>query len=68
LAELRLAVGSRLTVGDSVLLEVTQIGKECHSGCAIMRQVGSCVMPKEGVFAKVITGGTARPGDQVALA
>ena len=68
LEELHLAVGNRLTAGDSVLLEVTQIGKECHSGCAIMRQVGSCVMPKEGIFAKVLTGGTVRPGDRVALA
>jgi len=48
------------------VLEVTQIGKECHGhSCAIMRAVGSCVMPKEGVFAKVISGGPVRPGDPV---
>ena len=47
------------------LLEVTQIGKECHTRCAIYYQAGDCVMPKEGIFARVITGGTIRPGDQV---
>ena len=45
-----LPIGTRLTVGDKILLEVTQIGKECHSGCAIMTQVGKCIMPKEGIF------------------
>jgi len=68
LGELGLVVGSRLAIGETVLLEVTQIGKECHSGCAIMRQAGACVMPKEGVFAKVLAGGVLRPGDRVALA
>lgn len=66
LDEMPLARGDRLRVGASVLLEVTQIGKECHGhGCAIMRAVGSCVMPKEGIFAKVLAGGTVRPGDAV---
>jgi MOSC domain-containing protein YiiM len=59
-----LPVGSRLRVGET-LLEVTQIGKECHTRCAIYYQAGDCVMPKEGIFAKVITGGTIRPGDLV---
>jgi len=59
-----LPVGSRLQVGETVL-EVTQIGKECHTRCAIYYQAGDCVMPKEGIFARVITGGTIRPGDQV---
>jgi MOSC domain-containing protein YiiM len=66
LNEMGLIPGSRIRVGKDVLLEVTQIGKECHGhGCAIMRAVGTCVMPKEGIFAKVMTGGTIRPGDAV---
>lgn len=69
LETLALAPGRRLRVGAGVLLEVTQIGKQCHGhACAIMRAVGSCVMPKEGVFAKVLEGGTVRPGDAVELA
>lgn len=56
--------GTRLRVGE-VVLEVTQIGKECHSRCAIYRQVGDCIMPREGVFARVIKGGQVRPGDEV---
>lgn len=59
-----LPIGSRLQVGET-LLEVTQIGKECHTRCAIYYQAGDCVMPKEGIFAKVITGGTIRPGDEI---
>ncbi|MDD2273084.1 MAG: MOSC domain-containing protein [Desulfuromonadaceae bacterium] len=59
-----LPVGSLLQVGES-LLEITQIGKECHNRCAIFYQAGDCVMPKEGVFAKVVTGGTVRPIDKV---
>ena len=69
LNELRLAPGDRIRVGESALLEVTQIGKECHGhACAIMRAVGTCVMPKEGVFAKVLLGGPVKPGDAVARA
>ncbi|MEI6206368.1 MAG: MOSC domain-containing protein [Desulfuromonadales bacterium] len=59
-----LPVGTRLQIG-STLLEVTQIGKECHNRCAIYYQAGDCVMPKEGIFAKVITGGIIRPGNEV---
>jgi len=59
-----LPIGSRLQVGET-LLEVTQIGKECHTRCAIFYQAGDCVMPKEGIFAKVITGGTIKPGDAI---
>jgi MOSC domain-containing protein YiiM len=51
-----LPVGTRLCIGDTEL-EVTQIGKECHSGCAVFKAVGDCVMPKRGIFAKVIRGG-----------
>ncbi len=68
LNELGLVVGSRIRVGESALLEVTQLGKKCHdAGCAIMRAVGTCVMPKEGVFAKVLRGGVVLPGDAVTL-
>ncbi|AAR36536.1 MOSC domain-containing protein [Geobacter sulfurreducens] len=59
-----LPVGARLTVGET-LLEVTQIGKECHTRCAIYYQAGDCVMPKEGIFARVLTGGAVRPGDVI---
>ena len=60
-----LPIGTRLAVGEDVLLEVTQIGKECHTACAIRRQVGQCIMPQEGVFARVVNGGKIRPGDEV---
>jgi MOSC domain-containing protein YiiM len=53
-----LQIGNRLQVGDRVVLEITQIGKECHnSGCAIKKATGDCIMPREGIFAKVISGG-----------
>ena len=60
-----LPVGTRLKVGDGIVLEISQIGKECHTPCAIGRQVGDCVMPKEGVFATVIEGGKAAVGDDI---
>jgi MOSC domain-containing protein YiiM len=59
-----LPIGSRLQVGGT-LLEVTQIGKECHTRCAIFYQAGDCVMPKEGIFVKVVVGGPVRPGDEI---
>ncbi|CAG0968423.1 hypothetical protein GEOBC_01132 [Geobacteraceae bacterium] len=61
-----LPIGTRLTVGET-LLEVTQIGKECHTRCAIFYQAGDCVMPKEGIFVRVLTGGTVRPGDAIEI-
>jgi molybdopterin adenylyltransferase len=60
-----LTPGTRLALGKQALLEVTQIGKECHSRCAIFHQVGDCVMPREGIFARVLRGGMIRPGDPV---
>ncbi|MFH1087079.1 MAG: MOSC domain-containing protein [Chloroflexota bacterium] len=60
--------GTRVTVGKQVLLEITQLGKECHAGCAIFRQIGKCIMPKEGVFARVVKGGVVRSGDTIAEA
>ena len=59
-----LPLGARLAVGDT-LLEVTQIGKECHTRCAIYHQAGDCVMPKEGVFARVLKEGTISAGDNI---
>lgn len=64
---LSLPVGTRLAVGDEVILEISQIGKECHVGCAIFRQVGRCIMPREGVFARVIRGGRVRAGDEIVV-
>jgi len=60
-----LPIGTRLLVGKEVLLEVSQIGKECHARCAIFQQVGTCIMPLEGVFARVIRGGVVKPGDAI---
>jgi len=58
---LQLAIGDRLVIDDQVVLEVTQIGKECHNdGCAIKKATGDCIMPKEGIFTKVIHGGVVK--------
>lgn len=59
-----LPIGTRLSVGNTVL-EITQIGKECHKDCAIRKQVGDCVMPREGVFAIVLKEGTIKRGDEI---
>jgi len=64
---LSLPVGTKISIGKDVLLEVTQIGKECHSGCAIYREIGKCIMPKEGIFARVIHGGRVRAGDDIRI-
>lgn len=61
-----LPIGTRLAIGETIQ-EVTQIGKECHTGCAISKQVGKCVMPKEGIFTKVIKGGIIREGDTIEI-
>ena len=57
--------GTRISVGSEVILEISQIGKACHAGCAIFKEVGKCIMPKEGVFATVVKGGEVRTGDAV---
>ena len=62
-----LPVGTYLDVGSDVVLQVTQIGKECHAGCAIFKKVGKCIMPLEGVFARVIQGGSVKNGDTIFL-
>jgi cyclic pyranopterin phosphate synthase len=63
-----LAIGTRIMIGLSTELEVTQIGKECHSKCAIFFKIGDCVMPKEGIFAKVIRGGEIKINDEIVVA
>ena len=60
-----LPVGTEVSVGKEVLLEITQIGKECHTKCAIYRQLGQCIMPEEGVFTSVLHGGLVRAGDEI---
>jgi MOSC domain-containing protein YiiM len=60
-----LPVGARISIGKDVLLEVTQIGKKCHSGCAIYQEIGKCIMPGEGIFARVVHGGPVRAGDRL---
>ena len=62
-----LPVGTRLTVGQEALLEVTQIGKECHARCAIFYRAGDCVMPREGIFARVLKTGPVAAGDEVVV-
>jgi MOSC domain-containing protein YiiM len=62
-----LPVGTKISVGKDALLEVTQIGKECHRGCAIYKEIGKCIMPKEGIFARVIHGGCVRAGDEIRI-
>ena len=61
-----LPVGTKLKCGD-VVLELTQIGKECHSHCEIYKKMGECIMPREGVFARVLCGGTIEEGDEMEL-
>jgi MOSC domain-containing protein YiiM len=64
----KLPIGTKLKVGSEVLLEVSQIGKVCHNRCNIFYTVGDCVMPKEGIFAKVLVGGTIKVDDHVEVA
>ena len=60
-------IRERLILADNIILEVTQIGKECHSGCVIKEITGDCIMPREGIFAKVISGGRLQTGDEINL-
>ncbi|MFH1860472.1 MAG: MOSC domain-containing protein [bacterium] len=64
---LSLKIGDQLRIGNNVLLRISQIGKVCHNRCAIYYQAGDCVMPKEGIFAEVITGGMIEVGDSCVL-
>jgi MOSC domain-containing protein YiiM len=60
-----LPIGTKMTIGGEVEVEVSQIGKVCHTRCAIYHQAGDCVMPKEGIFVKVLKGGTIKKGDEI---
>jgi MOSC domain-containing protein YiiM len=60
-----LAVGDELVIGGTVQLRVSQIGKDCHTKCAVYHLVGDCIMPARGIFCEVLSGGTVRPGDTV---
>jgi len=60
-----LAIGDELVVGDAVRLRVTQIGKECHTKCAVYHLTGDCIMPARGIFCEVLAGGPVRPGDGI---
>jgi MOSC domain-containing protein YiiM len=62
-----LPLGTRVKLGQKVVVEITKIGKECHKKCAIYYQAGDCIMPREGVFARVIDGGTLRRGDEIEI-
>jgi len=62
-----LPIGTKLLVGNGIVLRVTQIGKECHARCAIFQQVGDCVMPREGIFAEVLTEGEVKIGDTITV-
>jgi len=64
---LHLPIGTEIHIGRSVILRVTQIGKECHERCAIYYQAGDCVMPKEGIFAAVVSEGDVQVGDEIAI-
>ena len=61
-----LPVGTKLKIGETIQ-EVTQIGKECHKGCAIKNKVGTCIMPTEGIFTRVIKGGMVKEGDFIEI-
>jgi MOSC domain-containing protein YiiM len=58
-------VGKKMKLGSSVILEITNIGKECHQSCNIRQIVGDCIMPREGIFTKVLRGGKLSPGDKI---
>jgi MOSC domain-containing protein YiiM len=62
-----LPIGTKIRIGNSVILRVTQIGKECHERCAIYYQAGDCVMPKEGIFAEVVSQGEVKVGDEIII-
>ncbi len=62
-----LPIGTTIQIGDSVILRVTQIGKECRTRCAIYYQAGDCVMPKEGIFAEVVSEGEVKVGDEITI-
>jgi MOSC domain-containing protein YiiM len=63
----KLPVGTKMFIGNNIEVEVSQIGKICHNKCEIYNKAGDCIMPKEGIFVKVVTGGRVRQGDEIAV-
>ena len=61
----KVPIGTKISLGDAAKVEITQIGKECHNKCAIYYMAGDCIMPREGIFARVLKGGVIRCGDSV---
>lgn len=61
----KLKIGSKIRIGSGVIIQITKIGKECHRYCSIYYKIGSCIMPKEGIFAGVIRGGIIKKGDEI---
>jgi MOSC domain-containing protein YiiM len=61
----KLPVGTKMTIGENIEVEVSQIGKKCHTRCEIYNQAGDCIMPKEGIFVKVLKGGKIKEGDEI---
>ncbi len=61
----KVKIGDRIIIGRGIVLEVSQIGKECHSGCEIQKLTGNCIMPKKGIFAKVLRGGVVKKDDSL---
>ena len=61
----KMPIGTRVKLGDTAFVEITQIGKECHNRCAIYYMAGDCIMPREGIFARVLKGGKIRSGDRI---
>lgn len=59
--------GSKISIGEKAVLEITQIGKKCHSGCEIFTQIGDCIMPREGLFTRVISGGIVKENDTIKI-
>ena len=64
---LNVPIGTRILLGESAVVEITQIGKECHNRCAIYYLAGDCIMPREGVFGRVIKGGRIKKGDKISF-
>ncbi|MFQ5835316.1 MAG: MOSC domain-containing protein [bacterium] len=63
----KLRVGDEIEIGEHIKLKVTQIGKKCHTWCAIYKKTGKCIMPKEGIFAEVLKGGKVKVGDKIRI-
>jgi len=64
---LNFPIGTRMTIGNNIEVEVSQIGKKCHTRCEIYSQAGDCIMPKEGIFVKVLKGGKIKEGDEITV-